>query len=254
MTELQWIDLGERFDADLLQQAYRDVYLPAFPLREEQENPSIWTPRLLDPHANPRLSFLLMGTQFDSPSARSVLGLLVAEYYAASRCILVSYLAVAETARRHGLARRLFDLLSARIRSGLASAHQPVAAVLAEIHDPGRIDGDEDVLDPAARLHVIARLGAKRIPVHYVQPALSTDQEPAEGLWLVAFPDRVIDPAALTAERVRDFLIEFYRELGCADPTRDPVYADTFASIDSLAAATSRGQPLLENLTDEHAN
>lgn len=254
MTELQWVDLRERFDADLLLQAYRDVYLPAFPVRDEQENPSIWTPRLLDPDANPRLSYLLIGTQLDDPSVRSVLGLLVAEYYAASRCILVSYLAVAETVRRQGLARRLFDLLAARIRSGQASAHQPVAAVLAEIHDPDRIAGGADVLDPAARLHVMARLGAKRIPVHYVQPALSADQEPAAGLWLVAYPDLVTDPAALTAERVRDFLIEFYRELGCANPTGNPVYADTFASINALAAATSRGQPMLENLIDGHAN
>ena len=253
MNALQWVDLGERFDANLLEQAYREVYLPAFPVRDEQESPAIWTPRLLDPDPHPRLSFLVMGTQLDQPAARRVLGLLVAEYYPASRCLLVSYLAVAETARRQGLARRLFDLLATRIRSGHASAHRPVAGVLAEIHDPAQTLPGEDVLDPATRLAVMARLGARRIPVHYVQPALSTGQAPAGGLWLVAYPDLVDDPAALSVAQVRDFLIEFYRELGSARPAEDPVYAATFASVDALAAATACGAPLLVPLTDAAA-
>ncbi|MEW6589517.1 MAG: GNAT family N-acetyltransferase [Pseudomonadota bacterium] len=252
MNALQWVDLGERFDADLLEEAYREVYLPAFPVRDEQEDPAIWTPRLTDPDPHPRLSFLVMGTRLDDPIARRVLGLLVAEYYAASRCMLVSYVAVAEAARRQGVARQLFDLLAARIRSGHASAQQPVAAVLAEIHDPAVTPPGEDVLDPAARLAVMARLGACRIPVHYIQPALSADQAPAHGLWLVAYPKLVNDPTALTAQRVRDFLVEFYDALGSADPLRDPVYAATFASVDALAAATACGQPLLEALTDEY--
>lgn len=252
MSTLQWVDLGERFDADLLEQAYREVYLPAFPVRDEQEDPAIWTPRLTDPDPNPRLSFLVMGTQLDTPAERRVLGLLVAEYYAASRCMLVSYVAVAESARRQGIARRLFDCLAARIRSGHASAAQPVVALLAEIHDPAQTPPGKDVLDPAARLQVMARLGACRIPVHYIQPALSADQAPAHGLWLVAYPALVDDPAALTAQRVRDFLVEFYRVLGSADPLHDPVYAETFASVDALSAAVARGQPLLDALSDEH--
>lgn len=251
MKNLQWVDLGERFDADLLQQAYRDVYLPAFPVRDEQEDPSVWTPRLLAPDPNPRLSFLVAGTQLGDPAARTVLGLLVAEYYAASRCLLVSYVAVAESARRQGLARQLFEVLATRIRAGRASAGQPVAAVLAEIHDPGQMPAVKDGFDPLARLRVMARLGARRIPIRYVQPALSASQAPASGLWLVAYPDLVDDPSALTTERLRDFLIEFYRELGNADSQNDPVYAGTFASVDALAIATAEGRPLLQSVTDD---
>jgi len=130
MNTLEFHDLGEDFDAGLLEQAYRDVYLPAFPLRDEQEDPTIWTPRLLNPEGNPRLCFLVAGTRLDTPGAHAVRGLLVAEYYAASQCVLISYVATHPDARGQGLARRLFDVLGRRLDSGRFSRGQPVQAVL----------------------------------------------------------------------------------------------------------------------------
>ncbi|MDP3420236.1 MAG: hypothetical protein Q8S10_04900, partial [Thiobacillus sp.] len=133
MNALQIVDLGEHFDAALLEQTYRDVYLPAFPLPDEQEHPDIWTPRLVDPNAHPRLAFLVAGHALDDPQAREPLALLVAEYYAASRCVLVSYLAVVPGARGQGLAHRLFDALTARLHAGRFGEPGQIAAVLAEI-------------------------------------------------------------------------------------------------------------------------
>lgn len=246
---VEFADLGERFDAALLDQAYREIYLPAFPVRDEQEDPSIWTPRLRAADANPRLAYLVAGTQLADPAQRVLLGLLVAEFYAASGCVLISYVAVSEAARGRGLARALFAALRQRIAGGTFSRGQAVRAVFAEIHDPAAIAAGDDVLDPQARLHVMARLGGRRVPVDYLQPPLGPGQSAAGGLWLIAFPDLAPAASPLSAETVRAFLLEFYRELGSAQPESDPLYAATFASIDALA-----GRPrLLEPLIDEHA-
>ena len=245
-SDLEFVDLGEAFDAGLLDAAYREVYLPAFPVRDEQEDPSIWIPRLQDPDANPRLAWLVAGTALADPARRQVLGLLVGEYYAASRCVLISYVAVAAVARGRGLGRQLFDALRRSLESGRLSGGKTVHAVLAEIHDPAAMAATEDVLDPQARLRVMARLGGMRVPVTYLQPPLGPGQSAAGGLWLIAFPELAPAAPPLSAGTVRAFLVEFYRELGSTEPERDPLYAATFASVDALAGRHSLLEPLID--------
>jgi len=248
VNDLQIVDLGEHFDAVLLDQTYREVYLPAFPLPDEQEHPDIWTPRLKDPNANPRLAFLVAGHALDDPQARQPQALLVAEYYAASRCVLVSYLAVVPEARGQGLAHRLYDALTARLHAGRFGEPGQIAAVLAEIHDPQRIHANDDVIDPAARVEVMARLGARRLPIDYVQPALEPGKQASHDLWLVTFPARASGRARFGPEVLRRFLIEFYQTLGCADPAHDPAFAATFASVRRLAERVAAGLPFHEPL------
>lgn len=243
---IEFVDLGEAFDAGLLDAAYREVYLPAFPVRDEQEDPSIWTPRLLAPDANPRLAWLVAGTDLADAARRRVLGLLVGEYYAASRCVLISYVAVAAAARGRGLGRQLFEALRRSLESGRLSRGETVRAAFAEIHDPAAVAAAEDVLDPQARLRVMARLGGMRVPVDYLQPPLGPGRSAAGGLWLIAFPELARGAPPLSAETVRAFLVEFYRELGSAQPERDPLYAATFASLDALAGQAG----FLESLID----
>ena len=249
---IEFVDLGERFDAALLDQVYREIYLPAFPRRDEQEDPSNWTPRLLAPDPNPRLAYLVAGTQLADPAQRQLLGLLVAEFYAASRCVLISYVAVAEPARGLGLARALFDALRDRLVDGRLSRGETVRAVLAEIHDPAAVVSGDDVLDPHARLRVMSRLGGYRIPLDYLQPPLGPDQSAAGGLWLIAFPDLAHGAPPLAAETVRAFLVEFYRELGSAQPERDPLYAATFASVAALMNRTDLLEPLIDEPDPAH--
>lgn len=246
LLPIEFVDLGQRFDAALLDQVYREIYLPAFPLRDEQEDPSIWTPRLLAPESNPRLAYLVAGTCLADPAQRRLLALLVAEYYAASRCVLISYLAVAEAARGRGLARALFGALRDRLADGQLSRGETVSAVFAEIHDPAAIASGDDVLDPQARLQVMARLGGRRIPAEYLQPPLGPGRSAAGGLWLIAFPGLTPVAPPLSADTVRAFLIEFYRELGSTQPERDPLYAATFASLDVLVGRTDLLEPLID--------
>lgn len=252
MSALEFRDLGEHFDAGLLERAYRDVYLPAFPLPDEQEDPGIWEPRLRNPDGNPRLCFLVAGTRLDEPAQRAVQGLLVAEYYAASQCVLISYVAAHPDARGQGLARRLFDALGERIDAGRLSRGQPVQAVFAEVHDPAQNGPDDDVLDPNLRLRIMAKLGGQRVPVDYLQPPLGPDRQAADGLWLLAFPGMARGAPPLTAERIRRFLVEFYRELGSDAPEADPLYAATFASVDALTRRSAVLQPLVHSTLKLH--
>jgi hypothetical protein len=84
------------------------------------------------------------------------------------------------------------------------------------------------------------------VPVTYLQPPLGPGQSAAGGLWLIAFPELAPAAPPLSAGTVRAFLVEFYRELGSAEPERDPLYAATFASVDALAGRHSLLEPLID--------
>src|SRR3954453_5039565 len=75
-AEFEFVDLRELRDDELLERTYREVYLPSFPLPEEQEDPSTWRPLLwgeADPD-QPTLHFLVAGRGLDG-SDRELAGL-----------------------------------------------------------------------------------------------------------------------------------------------------------------------------------
>ena len=225
-AELELIDLRDRQDEGLLDALYHELFVPNFPDPDEGEDPSIWAPLLWgepDP-SQPVLHALVAGKDLTSPQDRELMALVLCEFYRRSSCGLLSYVATRPGLRGRGLGRWLVEQSIGALRADAAADGRDLRAFFAEIHDPAKIDPSEDVFDPTSRLEVMERLGARLVPVSYVQPELRPGLNRSDRLLLVAFP---IDGAQheLPAETVRDFLEDLYRALGVADPDGDADYA-----------------------------
>ena len=100
-----------------------------------------------------------------------------------------------------------------------------------EIHDPGKVEPGDDSMAPLDRLRVMDALGARRVPVPYVQPALSAGGERGRTLMLVAFPVEGHPVAALESSVVRAFLGELYDVLEVPDLQRDLDFARSLVAL-----------------------
>jgi hypothetical protein len=219
---LEFVDLRTTRHPGLLEAVHRDLFLPNFPDPDEQEGPDDWRPRLWEdpPPPQPEQHAFVAGTHLGSDARRALAGFAFVERYRESGCALLSYIAVESSQRRHGLARKLFGLALGSAKEAAQRDGRPVRATFAEIHDPWRVNQADEVIDPADRASIMERLGAWRVPISYVQPALDENSKRSDRLMLVAFPpagERAVD-----ADAVKAFLSEYFRALGIEKPADDP--------------------------------
>lgn len=160
------------------------------------------------------------------PGATTPLGFVTAEFFRRSSVGLLTYLAVATASRRRGLGRRLVEEAQAALREDAKRQGTPLRAIFGEVNDPhGAATSDgESPAEKRARVLALARLGARRVPVRYVQPQLRPGAGRSYSLMLVAFPPNGGAQTHLASDVIRDFLREFYRSLGVDDPERDDDY------------------------------
>lgn len=186
LPQLEGRGLAE-LDDDLLRRFYVDVLQPTFPPEELVSYDALR-------HGLRRCGsggvVLLDGS---SPVAG-----VVTEDYLDGRVRLVCYLAVVAAARSSGLGPRL---LEAALADG-----EPGQVVLAEVEDP-RYHPVTATNDPVARLRFYHRIGARLVPLRYVQPALRAGLPRVEHLLLVAVGT---PPADVPGALVADFLTEYY--------------------------------------------
>lgn len=215
--EPQLLDLREHPRPDLLA-AFVTLYTRTFTDASEREDPAEWPPRLygdLSP-PQPRMHLLLAVDERAQPPR--LLGGIAFEYYRDSHCGLLTYLVTDPAHRRRGLARLLVQTAIGRLHEDARGYGTDLRGVFAETEDPDLIGNDGNAMPPRERLAALARLGARRIDMPYVQPALVGGSGRCRHLLLLAFhpqADRIAGAA------VRDFLHEFYRALGVATPEMD---------------------------------
>jgi hypothetical protein len=234
-STLDYVDLRDKRDDGLLAalHAHDGLYRRSFPPeeREDQEThrDALWK---AGPCEGPVLHVIVARPP---GKPRTILGFVAAEYYPRSSCGLISYLAVERDARRHGLGRALVDraLLALRTDSrtpGPVDAMKwledgeeasGLRAVFGEIHDPARGDDPGDSMRTLDRIRFMHELGARRLPIPYVQPALTRTGRKARRLMLVAFPLDGGPVETVEPGLVRAFLDELYRSLGVEDPPGD---------------------------------
>jgi GNAT superfamily N-acetyltransferase len=230
----------------LLAAVHADLFVPNFPDPDEQETPADWTPRLWGDVAppQPEQHGWVAGRRLTSAGERSLAGFAFVERYRDSRCALLSYIAVDAAHRASGMGRKLFENALGSARYAAERDGRPLRAVFAEIHDPRRVAGAHDVMEPVERARAMARLGGRRVPVTYVQPALGEDAARSDRLLLIAFL-----PAGATtveADAVRAFLREYYSALGVEDLDGDEDLARMETELRALGGESIE----LASLTD----
>jgi GNAT superfamily N-acetyltransferase len=179
---------------------------------DEAESTAGWPARVAgQPEPQP-----LMRIAVAVDGSGGVIGGAAAEYYRASDCMLGTYLYVRDEPgqRGRGHGRRL--LATAR---QACSRLGPLAAVLAEVEWPdllprGRFTAAE-IESARGRLRFFERLGARRIAIDYVQPALGPRRQPVPWLALLLVPPAPLDEAGESSLRatIDRFLDEFHAAL-----------------------------------------
>lgn len=209
-------DLREQPNPALLA-AFEALYRRTFTDPAEREDPAQWPPRLYGdlPPPQPRMHLLVA---VDGQEGH-LLGGIAFEYYRDSRCGLLTYLVVAPDGRRRGLGRQLVRGALQRLQQEARAHGAELRGVFAEAEDPDRVGASDDAaMPPRERLTALAHLGARRIDIPYVQPALEGGDGPCRHLLLLAFYPPT---GPIAGSVVRDFLHEFYRALGVAEPATD---------------------------------
>jgi ribosomal protein S18 acetylase RimI-like enzyme len=249
-SQVEYRDLRAARDDALLRRVHEELFLPSFPDPDEQEDPDAWSSRLWDSRPPPEPE--LHGSVALSRADGAIAGFAFVERYRRSRCALLSYIAIAPTWRRRHLGADLLASALESAQNASQAAGERLEGVFAEVHDPQRVGVADDVIDPRDRLRAMARLGARRVPVDYVQPALGAHQQRSDRLLLIAFPPFGPNDT-LDAAVVRAFLREYYEALGVADPEGDPDFlrmsaqlGDATVPLEPLYVRVRTESPVLE--------
>lgn len=216
----RFLDLRTQPRPDLLT-AFIELYTDTFTDPSEREDPAQWPQRLYGEQDVPQpYMHLLVAVDTDS-SSTTLLGGMAFEYYRESRCGLLTYLVVDPGQRRRGLARHLIQRAITLLKQDADAAGTTLRGVSSETEDPARATAGGNAMPPQQRLLTLAQLGARWLDIPYLQPALAGGSGRCRHLLLLVFYPGPTQPPRIDGSAVRDFLHEFYRALGIADPDQD---------------------------------
>ena len=231
---IELLDLRDLDRPDLLN-AFIAIYQASFPDPSEREDPAQWSERLhrTFPSPQPR-THLLIALDTQAQTTPAVRGGIVFEYYPASRCGLLTYLAVKPVGRRRGLGRRLVKAATELLKQDAEDQESALRAVFAEAEDPAKVPARGAAMPPHTRMTALTRMGALWIDIPYVQPRLQGGSGPCRHLLLLAFYHDGTQPDRIAGAVVREFLHEFYRALGIQRPETDADYAEASRQLDGM--------------------
>jgi GNAT superfamily N-acetyltransferase len=164
---------------------------------------------------------------------------------APSAAVALNYIYVEEASRGRGLLRQALAAVRTLALTALDLDPDGASpALFIEQNDPLRLTSDEYAadtqhsgLDQVDRLAIWARVGARVVDFPYVQPALSADQHPDDGLIYAAidYPDAAVDAGLLHDHLESFFNISVLK--GEADPPGG-------AASSQIAALAARAAPV----------
>jgi hypothetical protein len=146
---------------------------------------------------------------------------MLGEWYASHRLLLLAYMAVSSHMRSQGLGARLMTTVLPRWYS-----KQPNAIVIAEVDDPRCWASSEEGGDPEARLRFYERYGGRLLPLRYFQPSLRPGSDRVHGMFLLSLHSS----GKLSADVLREFLSEYFTVCEGTDAMRDPEVIDLISS------------------------
>lgn len=155
---------------------------------------------------------------------------MLASWHVGHQVLLLAYLAVASSVRGRGLGARLVGEVLPRW-----AAEAGGALVLAEVDDPARWPSDAGHGDPVARLRFYGRLGARLVPLRYVQPALRPGSGRVDGMLLLRLDGGTEAPGDRIAAFLEENVVACEGAAALDDPEVAGLVADARALTDGGA-------------------
>jgi GNAT superfamily N-acetyltransferase len=230
-------NLREEANDELLQVFYENIYLPAFPIVSEREDPRLWRRRLWGGEHLVELHGLIAGHNLGDKEQRQIAGGILFHYLPTSGSGLIDYVVVSPNRKRRGVGRWLMDRAKAGLETVAKGRDRELVAVFMEVNDPRRVSEAEDSMNPWARIRFFQEWGAKVVDVPYVQPELLPGQGRARDMVLLAALPRQTDPLFISARAVLEFVYEEYRAYGVSNPEKDPDCQATMKAITGPSVA-----------------
>ncbi len=233
-------DIDDPASAKLLKRAYNEVYLPAFPIAAERESLEQWCARL----KRGKDDIVIVGENLGDPDKAVIKGICVGVYFSISDVGLLSYYAVKPDAQGQGIARVMIDRVKQLMLERAEANGGVLKGVFIEVNDPTKVAANQDSFDPATRVSVSHRLGAKDIPVSYVQPPLQPGAPKCDGLKLMAYahPKTGKYPGP---DAVRAFMEAMYQSHG-VDMANDPDFKKSMDDIEAWEKQPPKSDPKIK--------
>jgi predicted N-acetyltransferase YhbS len=204
-------ELGPDAEDAVVERFHREVLAPAFP-SDELETAASLAARLRGASEPAGLALVALG------DGDEILGGLVAERYTAEGVLLLAYLAVRPKARGRGVATALMERAA-----DTWYADERVKLAVAEVHDPAHWSVSEGSR-ASARLRLFARLGARRLPIAFVQPRVEAGRGRVAGMLLLALyaDERVTGGGGVPSALVDGWLRRYFEVSEAIRPPYDP--------------------------------
>lgn len=195
--------------AALLEKAYHDIYVPAFPDPDEREDLEKFRKVLEGGIKGVGIAINILGENLDDPQKAVIKGVSVGYYYEHQNVGLLAYNAIAPEHREKGLGKILVQSRIDSLKELAAAQGKKLAGVFIEINDPQKVSPENDSMPPAVREQIFTNWGAKHIPVDYAQPPLTKDGVYCDYLKLMNYP---VDGHYANKSAIEGFLRGIYRE------------------------------------------
>lgn len=193
---------------------FGDMYTKGFPDENEREDFNLIIQRVIgdkgpyEPHSIIALS--------SDETTSEVRGGLIADWYANSKCIHLTYLIIDDSSREKGIGKKLINEGIVQIKNLIqATAGIEIKNVFFESNNPEKTIHDN--FNSVTRLEIFSRLGAKWIDIPYIQPALDAAKKEVDNLFLLSFTQFNVKGDRIAEVEITAFLKDLYQSLGASD-------------------------------------
>ncbi|MBI3440342.1 MAG: hypothetical protein HY052_00785 [Proteobacteria bacterium] len=232
------VEAGNPSSIDLLAKAYKDVYEPAFPIAEERETMSSLLSGLDGTDSGLGNIVIAIISDNINTTDPAIKGIVVGYYYHKEDVGLLAYTATAPEYRNQGLGHIQVEILGQAFLRMAKKNGGKLGGYFLECNDPLKVKPEEDSFDPATRIKIFQKWGAKIMPIDYVQPPLEAGAKKCTSLKLLAYPHPETGKYP-TLEAIKGFVRGIYTALirySGIFLQADPDYVRMMQQIDALAA------------------
>jgi hypothetical protein len=193
----------------LLDEAYNDIYLPAFPDAKERESLEKIRAAVDGKFDKIQIVVNILGENLEDKENYVIKGLSIAYYYENQNVGLLAYNCIHPDHQEGGLGKLMVVSRIEALQECAKKNGKELAGVFIECNDPFKVSEDMDSMDPKKRVEVFKKWGARQVPIDYVQPPTSPDGYYCDTMILLNYP---VDGKYADKETCEAFLRGIYRD------------------------------------------